>query len=178
MSKKINPWSLKRPERPQETRSFTDPLQPGVEVALTLRPLDAPGWAVAMERADELITLYVTGDPDEGIEPSLYPAPNGEPLKLARRVCRNVAALHLMQAGPKDEQYTESELIALMASMPTAWTEILTWSAELETKYGKQAGNASGAGEGTSSAPPSATTSRTPRSPRRRSGSSGASTSG
>jgi hypothetical protein len=121
---KLNPYSLPRPERPVQTRTFADR---GVELVLTLHPPDAADMMRANEGADQLWEMYVTGNEDRG------PAPLPEPdIKISRPLFQFAALLAEMQcpADPGDV-YTAVDLITLFVKLPRAWQGVQKWVGEL-----------------------------------------------
>lgn len=124
---KINPLVLKRREQPAATRAFTDPDQPEAEVTLTCRAIagDPATMIAAEESAAELAERYSR---------NYFPMPNGAPVKITRKIAETVCYLATMQCGPEEETYSAEELIGVMVNMPTAFAEMLTWSADLNQR--------------------------------------------
>jgi len=119
---KVNLSGLPRPARPAQTRTFTDPEQPGVEVTLTLRKIDPAEMASAMDAKEVLHSKFAeTG----------FPLLNGEVVPLAEGLCQSLCMLELMQCGPEADRYTAEELIPLVVNLPTAGMEVLRWAGEL-----------------------------------------------
>lgn len=141
---KVNPWALRRPERRIETRTFTDPVQPGQEITLTLRALDPCERTFAHERADYYTELYVTGR--DGQEPNMYPAPDGTPIKLSSRMCYNICFVEQMQvAEDPQDRYTFDELLGISLTLPNAWDQIMIWVAGFLNPEDSYVGNSQGA---------------------------------
>lgn len=126
--------SLPRPHRPTHARTFTDAEQPGVKVAVTLRRLDPCELAVAVDRAETFHGQYgSTG----------FPLLNGTAVPLAHSLCQTLSIVEMMQDCPEEERYDLGELVALLANMPTAGMELLTWATELNGEVSLDQGNAS-----------------------------------
>jgi len=154
---KVNPFGLKRPEHRRETRTFTDPDQPGVELTFTLRTLDGAEMMIATEEAQGQIETWVTGNRDRPA--SQFPFVDGQPVQMTEGLCTACQFLAAMQC-PDDphERYSFNELVALSVTAPMAWSRIGEWMQALLhpkiTALGDEKGGAS-AGEPTlpSSAP-------------------------
>ena len=127
---KVNPFKLPRPKREPVTKSFTDAEQPGAEVTLTLRRLDAAELIVAAEAAQAQIETWITGG---DLRPaSQFPFVDGKPVPLTAKLCLSVTVLEHMQC-PADagERYSFNELVALTVTMPNAWQEIYRFMEEV-----------------------------------------------
>jgi hypothetical protein len=126
--------SLPRPHRPAHSRTFTDPEQPGVEVTLSLRRLDPCELAVAVDRAETFHGQYgKTG----------FPLLNGSAVPLALSVCQSLSMVELMQDCAEEDRYELNELVGMLANMPSAGMELLTWATELNGEVSLDQGNAS-----------------------------------
>src|SRR5579862_8287222 len=82
---KVDPFRLKRPVRTSETRTLTDPDQPGVEFTFTLRRLDGAEQMVAGEEAQEQIQTWVTGSRDRPA--SQFPFVDGQEVQVTEALC-------------------------------------------------------------------------------------------
>lgn len=127
---KVNLLSLPPVVRPEETRTFTDPAQPGVELSLTFRRISIWEMSVATENARELVKL--------GGLPAA-----GEVVLLTEQFCQTLCTLEAMQCGPEDERYTAQEFVGLFAGMPKAGEQVLAWAGELNSDEDPDEGNAS-----------------------------------
>lgn len=127
---KVDPFKLKRPAKRRETRSFTDPMQPGEEIVLTLQSLDAAELAVASEEAKEQIETWVTGNRDRPA--SQFPFVDRLPVQMTETLCTACSILFRMQA-PEDpaDRYSWNDLVALSVTMPTAWGRVMEWMQEI-----------------------------------------------
>lgn len=136
---RLNPLSLKRPGDVEESATFTDLLQPGQELALTLKAsASAAQDSLLTEQIRDLATLYVTGDAEyqrtkDDAKPKGSPPvvimdnDTGKPLPLSFELCVDIALL--MQAeelGAKgrdgaEEPYSFGEWVYFADRMPTAF---------------------------------------------------------
>lgn len=131
---KINPFSLPRPIQSGETRTFTDPSQPGVELVISLRPLDVAETNLAVELGERMAEMYI-GDPENDVAPShQFPYVGGKPVAMSRKLCIGVALILAMQTAEGDEAYTFEQMVAIAVTMPRAWRGISEWSAKLQSK--------------------------------------------
>jgi hypothetical protein len=137
---KLNVLALPRPKRVEETRTFTDPAQPGVELTLTLRSPDLAQLMWADEQAKAYLLEFTAEDGS-----SLYVDPiSGERIPVSENLCKTVAVFESMQFGAAEERYGWMDTIAIMLAMPSAWLEISPWIGELASK-GRDTGNSQGA---------------------------------
>jgi hypothetical protein len=118
---KLNPYSLPRPERPVETKEFTEGK---ISFTLTLRAPDMPDQMRANEVTEQLWELYVTGSEDREVAP--LPEPD---IKISRPLFRFCALLAEMQA-PEDpgDLYTALDLLVLSVKLPRAWEQVRRWA--------------------------------------------------
>lgn len=128
---KINPFALNRPEDRFETKTFTDDLNPGVELTLALRGSpEAPFISALNEKAQKYIRDYIDGR--NGGPPGVLPLVKGRPICPTAEVCRAAAYIEGMQSDQDDaERYTFVELLALSVTMPSAFMEAFVWASEL-----------------------------------------------
>lgn len=118
---KVNLNGLPGPAYRTLTKTYTDPLAPGVELTLTLRALvDEQGHpdnfrvALALERAEAFEKKFAeTG----------FPFPDGA-VPVSEPLAQALAYLEVRQQGAPEECYTIEELVGLPRSMPSAWQEI------------------------------------------------------
>lgn len=122
---KLNVLGLRRPPRRVETRTFTDPAQPGKELTLTLGAQDVVVGGRASDLTQDLIEKYV--HPPDETEPNAFPMEGDEPIFLSEILCQQVGVIAESQLGPEAERYTPEEIIAVAVAMPDAWTQILAW---------------------------------------------------
>jgi hypothetical protein len=120
----------------KETRVFTDPAQPTVELELTFTvPPDIGLSTLGIERGTHYAKLYLQGK--DGGPPAPLP-PIGNPPRvpiLSEGILTAVAYLELLDTpeNPED-RYDFLDWIALSVNMPNAFTEISEWMNELMQK--------------------------------------------
>ncbi len=117
---KIDPYTLRRKPRVQIDRTFTDPVNPDVEVTLCLRRLSAMEHISAIDTSQEMVRKYVTGYGIPGrpgyIEPELLPAVDGQPVFISESTAQVAAFLYRAQTVPDSERYSFEELVSFMVS--------------------------------------------------------------
>ncbi len=160
---KLNPYALRAIEpNAAETKSFTDPDQPGEVLVLTLRAIgtDPVLVGIAEDLKAKIVREWVI--PPEGEEePNALPLPNGRTVVMSETLADNLAWVHTMQAFDDDEDfYTWQELAAIAKGMPTAWNKATAWANSLNRKARR--GNASREPRAQASSPASPSDSRTP----------------
>ena len=159
----FHPWSLKRPERRRETRTFRDPEQPAAVLELTFQAPNALAIIDIGARAETLIQRWVTGTDDQPPQP-FAPPDGGEPIEVRESFCRTVASLEAVDAAPKydlgfDDNASMVFWLGVAVMLPDAFIDIAGWAGGFLSSAGGMEGNASGAAGGTGSPPPSSTTS-------------------
>src|SRR5438552_18584942 len=153
---KLNTLALLDPGSPQFTETFTDPMQPGKVIELTVKRQEYADLALATMRAQELIEDRVTGR--NGRHPLPWPPqipgqPPQREIRFSEAFCWELAYGEVLQcpADPKDI-YDAEDLAVISQRMPNAWPKIVTWINEVtafaEPKDGDP-GNASAACEET-----------------------------
>ena len=138
---KIDVRALRLPQRKTETRSFTDPEQPGVEVTLTLRrslmaeqlaAFDAAAaWWEFNEGADIPIgddQTFFVGEPENKTDRQAYGTIS---------FIRQVFVICSMQSSPAADRYDELEMIQILCTMPKVANSISAWVNELQNDTGK-----------------------------------------
>src|ERR1051326_2755150 len=120
---KLDPFLLPRPERPTETRSFTEG---EATLTLTLRPPDAADIARASEASERLVQDYITGSEDRAAGD--FP----EGVKVSKTLFMTCALIGEMQCpeNPADA-YTVLELVLLSDRLPRAWKQLQAWVNDL-----------------------------------------------
>lgn len=140
-------WNLVRPERPAQTRTITDPEQPGYSLELTLRGLDGVTGLRASALTVEYIQRWCTGETDAAGKvtkpPESFGAFDGKPYQPDEPTCRAFAHLQTMWAGPEKERPDPAEMAGWQVMLPTGWFDILEFIAELNRPRGLE-GNPSG----------------------------------
>lgn len=151
---KINVYGLTRPPRKSASKEFDTGA--GV-LKLVFRRMTTVDFSRAYERAEELITRYVTGDEDEGIAPVPF-FPVGEDFSdVTDSLCRTAAQFEVSQPEDLTDKYTAEEFLAMANGLPPeTWLEIRRFFNDLNK--GQSQGNASGAVTATSSELPTGKT--------------------
>jgi len=127
---KANIYALKRPYSVvTETKTFTDPLQPGVEITLTLRGLTPAETFAALDFGQSMMSEYCgrDGKPPERALPAIdgkIPVPSSSMCLLLSNIC-------YAQAGDVEDRYTFEELVGIAETMPNAFALIQRWSESL-----------------------------------------------
>jgi hypothetical protein len=150
---KLNPYTLSLSEPRSETKSFTDPAQPGTELTLTLAPpQDTTVFLAIDEQAEANAETYI-GHPEK-----LVPY-RGRLPRVTRELCRVIAILQVMEEPPGGEpRYDFGSWAMLFVTMGSAMADVVAWATRLLQEGQTDSGNASAArGEG-SSVPPKPTT--------------------
>lgn len=128
---KFDALSLQPHEAPPETREFTDPGQPGVVLAVTMKRPEFPDYALAQEISQVLVERWI--EPPDGKPPPRWPPPPAEPIRWSKRLCQVLALVEALQrpADPADA-YDADELAVISVRMPKAWEQVAAWVQELE----------------------------------------------
>lgn len=125
---KVNVFTLTRPERPVETREFTEA---GQTFTLTFREPDAADLALAAERAQRLVEDYLTGSDIRG--PAPYPH---DDVKPSRILFNNVAVAVECQAPENPgEAYDAEEFLLMTARLPQTWLQVQGWLQDLTRRH-------------------------------------------
>lgn len=128
----FNPWSLSRPEYPEDTRTFEDR---GGKLTLTFRRPSVVDLSAAAGRTREYIEAWV----DSG---QAFPTPDGgPPIPLNEELLKSIAVLQTLQQGPEPELLGLSEWVGVAVTMPMAWAQINVWARELITAAETDLGN-------------------------------------
>jgi hypothetical protein len=117
---KINPYLLKRKPRQVYTRTFKDP-EAEVEVTLSLRKLDIPGQAAALEQTEALAEVFITGNKEEEIDPSPFLV-GDEIIEVSKGLLQSacfLAASQIEQEGSMT--FSADEWVAASVTMPGVW---------------------------------------------------------
>lgn len=153
---RLNPLSLKRPGDVQESATFTDPLQPGQELVLTLKmSASAAQEAVLAESVRSLVTAYVTGDAEyqktkddsqpKGTPPtSILDNDTGQPIPVTANLCIDIATLiESEKLAGTPEPYDFAQWVYIADRMPTAFEGAVKLLRQMEAKSrGIAGGNA------------------------------------
>lgn len=123
---KANIYALKRPySSVTETKTFTDPLQPGVEITLTLRGLTPAETFAALDFGQSMMAEYCSQD---GNPPArTLPAIDGKIPVPSSTLCLVAAKICYSQAGLEEDRYTFEEIIGIAEAMPNSFGQIQTW---------------------------------------------------
>lgn len=137
---KINVGVLRPLRADWDTRTFRDPEQPGIEVPITLRQMDALLFGKGCDLADAMKDFYIVqGTP-------FPPYLEGQAIELSNTLCEQVAPVCVLQKQDGSSAYTFEELVVIAATMPGAWINIQLFAAEKQrVKIEDQAKNSSGA---------------------------------
>lgn len=145
---KPNLASLPSPQRRREIRTFTDPLQPGEQIVVTLQSANIISLALIRERHAAFLQEWFEEQNGEQV-PAPYPGIDGRGYRLPEGVWWNIACLLEMQPTDADPFWTEQELILMQDRLPNAWARLCAWATELAAAGmrppGEDAGNAPGA---------------------------------
>lgn len=135
MSEKPNPLALKRPTRTIRELTLTDSSQPGLEIKMRLRALDALDINNATALATDLANKYLYGDLP-------FPAIDGEVPKLNMDILQGVCAMHVAQCGNEEDKFTPEEIIALAVTCPEIWVSLVNTMGDLalNSTWGKASG--------------------------------------
>jgi len=148
-SRKPNLSMLRRPDVLTETRTFTDPTQPGQEITLTMTAVaDYSATAKRDELAQELTETYITGDwlyikseGKEGKSPAVISFP-GFVVTPSKKLCWVTASLITMENETLRrsddyadlEPYDAMEWFALSCTMPLAFEQIVEWCQDMRVR--------------------------------------------
>lgn len=120
MAERVNPWKLKRPARPMESKDFTDPDQPGVTLTLTFQRATVAQLTDAAQNGENYTEEWAGKD---------IPAPDGgEPAQVGPALCQTIALLEALDAQPEAERYSFLDWIGISLTMPAAFMEVGNWS--------------------------------------------------
>lgn len=133
--KRIDPYSLPRPERKVEERTFNDD---GIEFALALREPNAGDVARASEVCDRLVEDFITGV--EGVRgPAEFPDPD---VKSSRTLFLHCAITAELQVWENPAQgYQPHDFVVLSARLPRTWAKISIWVGQLLAQLQGREGN-------------------------------------
>ena len=126
----FSPFALKRPDAAEETRTLTDPNQPGVQMTITLRT--RPGFSAMMEIADKA-AQYVA-DWVDGPKAGPLPVPNFGEVTLNRATVDSIARIQTMHVPTQETPALDIMGWAVVSEvMPSLFTELATWAITLQT---------------------------------------------
>lgn len=122
---KLNPFTMQRPKPVSETRTFTDPLQPGADLTLTL-----------MARADigELLRVQALTDQYSKEYADAMSVPlqvGGQDIEITPGLCAVIATIQALEQPTDGQRYSFEEWAALSVVMPTAMGEVIVWTRDL-----------------------------------------------
>lgn len=128
---KLDPSSLKRPDVVRETKTFTDPMQPGKSFDLTFEACADFGLETSVAaKAREFTRDYVTGR-NGGPPAPLMPVGKRDVL-IDADICARIATFMVMEKPPEgDEPWDFNQWRVLSATMPSAFADIAEWCDEL-----------------------------------------------
>lgn len=120
---KIDPYTLPRPKRPVETRTFTEDGE-DAPLTLTLRRLSYPDDAAAREEAQGLVETFITGNELRG--PAPFPDLDITP---SQRLFVTAAQLARMQCPPDPaDAYDTMEILTLSVRQPKNFVALVAWA--------------------------------------------------
>lgn len=124
----------------EETRTFTDPAQPGIEIPLTFRVRKDLSQEFALKAViRDLMTDYVKGR--NGGPPAPFIV-HGERLAVTIELCSDAAVLSTYEVPEDgDKAYTPMDWFGFSRTMPTLMENVLNWFAELEERAQAQTKN-------------------------------------
>ncbi len=131
---RFNPYSLKRRDAVEETRTFTDASQPDLSLTLTLRASSGTAAIFAAnEQVDRWEAMYITGE--DGEEPLPMVDPQGEAIPINRTLLSLIAKLVQMEVPQEGERpYDMKEWATLAERAPFAFAAVGRFAAELQNK--------------------------------------------
>lgn len=134
----VHLFAHKRPARPVRTKVFVDPSDRDFPIEVSFRAIDSLDGHAALDIEAEFIQRYVTGDEIVGEPPADFPFVGGEPVKLSKALCRNVANLVAMQSPVKEDGSPNAALwcfedfVAMSVTHTEVWPAILAFAKEVE----------------------------------------------
>lgn len=144
----FDPFAFEVPEFEVHHKEFTDSLQPGHTLKLSLHKAGTIEKARGASELQRMVRLYVTGS-DE-MPPGPFPAIGGQVIPVSPELFAEACGVAEMQASPEKSKqpriWSPEHLVAISITMPNAWEQILRFANELN-RSGKRA-------EGNGSAPP------------------------
>lgn len=126
----FSPFTLKRPEAAQETRTLIDPRQPDAPMTITLRA--RPGFSADMEiasKGNEYVADWCVG-PKAGP----LPVPNFGPINLNEATVRSIARIQAMHVPTDETPVMDIVGWAIVSeAMPRLFLELSQWAVTLQT---------------------------------------------
>lgn len=158
---KVSPWATAHeiPALARDTKTFRDP-KSGFELTLTFEELDEPGIGRTNDRFEAYVERYLGAKPQRFALP-VVPARS---IELSRHLLRRIALFEAMERPPAGEEpYGIAEWLGIaLKYRDTIWTEVYEWAVSLGAMGSDVRPNDFGAATGTSSEPPSASSTGTP----------------
>lgn len=119
---KQSPFYLNVPAHEGAEFVFADKkTNPVNEFRVVLRKMSRVDALAYLERAEEYIERYITGEGEPGkpgyVAPRNLPPTGGSTVTVTRPTCRVLACIEFAQIQPEEERYTFEELAA-MAAVP------------------------------------------------------------
>lgn len=131
---KIDPLHYSRPKPSVKSGVFIDPRYPDAKVEVTFRSPDVVDYNTIQD-VTTTFTQYYSDKP--------YPSIDGKHMMLGPSLIGTCAAMFVLQEVVEDDdRYSMEELVALSVTMPTVFTEISQFIAELtrDCELGKLVG--------------------------------------
>lgn len=144
----FDPFAFEVPEFEVHHKEFTDPLQPGQTLILSLHRAGTIERARGASELQRMMRLYITGS-DE-LPPGPFPTVGGAVVPVSTELFAEACGIAEMQAPPEKSKqprlWSPEHLVAISITMPSAWEAVLRFANELN-RPGRRA-------EGNGSAPP------------------------
>jgi hypothetical protein len=120
----FDPMALKRPEIVTDTRTFTDPAQPGLELTLTAN--GSPDYAVQVHMKE-------LGDAYAAKHIGKFPVMvDGRKVDVTPSLCSLIASITVMVVKTDEiKDWDFPQWAAIAVAMPKAFGEIVDWCAKL-----------------------------------------------
>lgn len=117
---KVDPYSIRRPQRQTFEKVFTDPINPDITIKMVLRKLSAMEQISALDTASDMIARYITGYGRPGkpdyVHPLNLPPVDGQAVLISESTARVAAFLFRAQTVPDSERYSFEEIVSFMVS--------------------------------------------------------------
>ena len=132
---------LRPPAYVEETRTFTDPANPGVEIPLTFRlRKDVSRDLAQAEQVQRLVTDFVTGR--DGGRPGIFKVGPDRVVMTEDLISAAVSLSLAEYCEMPDKPYSAEDWIGFSVTMPTMFEEAYVWFDGLRRQVQEQAKNA------------------------------------
>lgn len=126
---KIDPFQNRRLRGITETKTFTDPAQPGKPIVVTLGSKPGSSTKLSIETNANMFASQFTGSKAMGIYLE------GEQIPITYDTCYCIATIQTLYEGLPEDRYTFEEWAAISETMPDAFNDIILWASGLVGKY-------------------------------------------